>query len=459
MDAFNDSFDKLPFDLEAEQSVLGALLVEPTCISTVLQYVNAESFHKEQHRELFSLIVAMFSSGETLDFITVLGKVRNEHIFDSDEQAKLYLTNLVQIVPTTKNVDEYAKMVREKYYIRRLIEVSAGIKKEALEGTDARDLLDHAEQQIYEIRQGKDSTGLVHISDVIVNTYDNLQRLSKENTGGLLGLSTGFSDLDRTTNGLNKPDLIILAARPGVGKTSLALNLASHVGQRSGKAVAIFSLEMSREQLVLRMLSSEAKIPNTQLRVGQLEDSQWTDLAETCGILSSANIYIDDTSSVNIADMRAKLRRIDNIGFVVVDYLQLMTSAKKYDSRVNEVSAITRDLKLLARDLNVPVLVLSQLSRASEKNPKPMLSDLRESGSIEQDADIVLMLYRDGEGKDKKDEAQPVDPSVQESMKNGGSFIVNCDVAKNRHGETKTLQFHWDGQYTRFSTLGYLKDE
>ncbi|MBE6788968.1 MAG: replicative DNA helicase [Ruminococcaceae bacterium] len=450
MDAFTDNFEKLPFDLEAEQSVLGALLVDSSCMPTVLEYLNADSFYKEQHRELFSLMLSMFSAGETMDFITVLGRVRSEHIFESDEQAKLYLTQLVQIVPTTKNVDEYAKLVRERYYIRRLITVSGNIRREADEGLDAKDLLDHAEQQIYEIRQGKDSTGLVHIADVIIGTYDDLQRVAKESHNGLLGLSSGFSDLDRTTNGLNKSDLIILAARPGVGKTSLALNIASHVGERSGKAVAIFSLEMSKEQLVLRMLSSAAKIPNTQLRIGQLEDSQWTDLAEASGTLSSSSIYIDDTSSINIADMRAKLRRVENLGLVIVDYLQLMTSAKRFENRTTEVSAITRDLKILAKDLGVPVMVLSQLSRSSEKNPKPMLSDLRESGSIEQDADIVLMLYREGENGEQAQGQQ---------NEAGASYVVNCDVAKNRHGETRTLQFHWDGQYTKFSTLGYLRDE
>lgn len=452
MEAFNENFEQLPFDLEAEQSVLGALLVDSNCMPIVLEYLTADCFYKEQHKELFSLMLSMFSTGETMDFITILTKARSEHIFESDEQAKLYLTQLVQVVPTTKNVDEYAKIVRERYYVRRLITVSGNIKKEASEGVDAKDLMDHAEQQIYEIRQGKDSTGLVHISDVIVNTYDDLQRLSKENTNGLLGISSGFSDLDRLTNGLNKSDLIILAARPGVGKTSLALNIAAFAGERSGKAVAIFSLEMSKEQLVLRMLSSSAKIPNTQLRIGQLEDSQWADLAEASGTLSSSSIYIDDTSSINIADMRAKLRRINNLGVVIVDYLQLMTSAKKHDNRTTEVSAITRDLKILARDLNVPVIVLSQLSRASEKSPEPMLSDLRESGSIEQDADIVLMLYRENDNNDSQNEAQAAGFAA-------ASYIVNCKIAKNRHGETKTIQFHWDGQYTRFSTLGYLKDE
>ncbi len=451
MQSFTDSFEQLPFDLEAEQSVLGALLLDSSCMPTVLEYLTADSFHKEQHRELFLLMLSMFSSGETMDFITILSRARNEHIFDSDEQASVYLTQLAQIVPTTKNVDEYAKIVRERYYVRRLLTASGNIKKEAAEGLDAKELLDHAEHMIYEIRQGRDSTGLVHISDVIVNTYDDLQRLSRESRDGLLGLASGFSDLDRTTNGLNKSDLIILAARPAVGKTSLALNIAAYVGERSGKGVAVFSLEMSKEQLVMRMLSSTAKIPNTQLRLGQLEDSQWADLAEASSLLSSSAIYIDDTSSINIADMRAKLRRVKDLGLVIVDYLQLMTSAKRSNSRVEEVSAITRDLKILARDLNVPVIVLSQLSRASEKNPEPMLSDLRESGSIEQDADIVLMLYRENE--------KPEDNQNINSIQNSGSGIVNCKIAKNRHGETKTIQFHWDGQYTRFSSLGYLKNE
>ena len=444
---FNENFEKLPFDLEAEQSVLGAVLVDASCMTTVLEYLNADSFYKEQHKELFNIMLSMFSAGETMDFITILVNARNAHIFDSDEQAKMYLTQLVQIVPTVKNVEEYAKIVRERYYIRRLLNAASDIRKEVSEGVEAKELLDHAEQRIYEIRQGRDSSGLVHISNVIINTYDDLQRISQESHDGLLGLSSGFGELDRTTNGLNKSDLIILAARPGVGKTSLALNIASHVGERSGKSVAVFSLEMSKEQLALRMLSSMAKIPNTQLRIGQLEDSQWADLAEASGRLSASSIYIDDTSNINIADIRAKLRRINDLGLVIIDYLQLMSSAKRIDNRVQEVSDITRNLKILAKDLNVPVIVLSQLSRASEKNKKPMLSDLRESGSIEQDADIVFMLYRDSEGEDEN------------NAQLGGSYIVNCDVAKNRHGEVKTLQFHWDGQYTKFSTLGYAKNE
>ncbi len=444
---FNENFEKLPFDLEAEQSVLGAVLVDASCMTTVLEYLNADSFYKEQHKELFNIMLSMFSAGETMDFITILVNARNAHIFDSDEQAKMYLTQLVQIVPTVKNVEEYAKIVRERYYIRRLLNAASDIRKEVSEGVEAKELLDHAEQRIYEIRQGRDSSGLVHISNVIINTYDDLQRISQESHDGLLGLSSGFGELDRTTNGLNKSDLIILAARPGVGKTSLALNIASHVGERSGKSVAVFSLEMSKEQLALRMLSSMAKIPNTQLRIGQLEDSQWADLAEASGRLSASSIYIDDTSSINIADIRAKLRRINDLGLVIIDYLQLMSSAKRIDNRVQEVSDITRNLKILAKDLNVPVIVLSQLSRASEKNKKPMLSDLRESGSIEQDADIVFMLYRDSEGEDEN------------NAQLGGSYIVNCDIAKNRHGEVKTLQFHWDGQYTKFSTLGYAKNE
>ena len=450
MQSYSDTFEQLPFDLEAEQSVLGALLIDSSCISTVLEYLNADCFHKEQHKKMFGILLSMFSSGETMDFITILDRVRSEKVFESDEQAKLYLTQLVQIVPTSKNVDEYAKIVREKYYLRRLISVSSDIRSKASEGMEAKRLLDHAEQQIYEIRQGRDSTGLVHISDVIVKTYDNLQVVAKNSKDGLLGLSWGFSDFDRTTNGLNMSDLIILAARPAVGKTSLALNIASFVGERSGKSVAIFSLEMSKEQLVLRMLSSLAKVPNNQLRTGQLEDSQWADVAEASGVLSSSAIYIDDTSSINIADMRAKLRRVNNLGLVVVDYLQLMTSAKHSDNRVQEVSAITRDLKILARDLNVPVIVLSQLSRASEKSPEPNLSDLRESGSIEQDADIVLMLYRDNE-KSKDEEQSPMQKST--------SGLVNCKIAKNRHGDTKTVQLHWDGQYTRFSSVGYLQNE
>ena len=436
----------LPHSVEAEQSVLGAILLDPGCISTALEYIKSDSFYLKQHQQLFSLMISMFSSAKSIDYVTVLNEAVAAQIFDSEQSAKVYLAQLMELVPSTANVESYCRIVQERHYLRSLMQVAHEIIDSVNESQgDAKNLLDLAEQRIFDIRQGRDATGLTKINDVIIQAYDQLQKLSSEDRNQYLGLKTGFSALDRITTGLNKSDLILIAARPAMGKTAFVLNIASNVAKLSGKQVAIFSLEMSKEQLVSRMLSSEARISGHNLRMGTLSTEEWVRLASAAEILSQTEIYLDDIPSATVADMKAKLRRLPNLGLVVIDYLQLMTTGRRNDNRVQEVAEITRNLKIMAKELNVPVITLSQLSRSpdSRTDHRPMLSDLRESGSIEQDADIVMFLYRDAYYNDDSEEQN----------------IAECIVAKNRHGETDTVRLHWDGAHTLFTSLESYRDD
>ena len=436
----------MPFSPEAEQSVLGAILLDPGCISTALEYIKSDSFYLKQHQQLFSLMISMFSTAKSIDYVTVLNEAVAAQIFDSEQSAKVYLAQLMELVPSTANVESYCRIVQERHYLRSLMQVAHEIIDSVNESQgDAKNLLDLAEQRIFDIRQGRDATGLTKINDVIIQAYDQLQKLSSEDRNQYLGLKTGFSALDRITTGLNKSDLILIAARPAMGKTAFVLNIASNVAKLSGKQVAIFSLEMSKEQLVSRMLSSEARISGHNLRMGTLSTEEWVRLASAAEILSQTEIYLDDIPSATVADMKAKLRRLPNLGLVVIDYLQLMTTGRRNDNRVQEVAEITRNLKIMAKELNVPVITLSQLSRSpdSRTDHRPMLSDLRESGSIEQDADIVMFLYRDAYYNDDSEEQN----------------IAECIVAKNRHGETDTVRLHWDGAHTLFTSLESYRDD
>lgn len=437
-----------PQSLEAEQSVLGAVLLEPGCLVTVLEYLNADCFYTKQHRQIFSAILTMFSSGQQIDFITVLDEVIKEQVFDSSQSAKVYLAQLMEMVPSISNIESYCKIVQERYYLRTLLNVANDIIDKVSETQgDAKNLLDLAEQRIFDIRQGRDASGLTRINEVIIQAYDQLQKLSSDQRSKYIGLPTGFSGLDAILGGLNKSDLIIIAARPAMGKTSFALNIAANCAAKTGKQVAIFSLEMSKEQLVSRMLSSEAMVDSHNLQMGTLSTEEWVRLASAAEMLSQTQIYLDDHSNATVADMKAKLRRLPDLGLVVIDYLQLMsTGGRRNDNRVQEVSEITRNLKIMAKELNVPVITLSQLGRGpdSRTEHRPMLSDLRESGSIEQDADSVLFLYRDAYYT--KEEA-------------ADQNLAECIVSKNRHGATDTVLLHWDGAHTRFSTLETRYDE
>lgn len=446
MDLGSDKVDfdgvKLQYNLEAEQSVLGSILIDSSCLNNVVQIINhADYFYSASHKAIYSVMLEMFTMGQPVDYVTVLDKLKGLENIDYNH-FKSYLLQLAQIVPSVSNVSFYADIVKDKYNLRRLVGTAKEIINDASSGdVDSADLLNCAEQKIFDIRRGKETHGLQRINEIVIQTFDRLDELNSRTDQEYSGLPTGIRELDRVIMGLNKTDLILLASRPGMGKTSFSLNIAEHVGIIKNKKVAIFSLEMSKEQLVSRMLSTQAKISGQNLRLGKLSEKEWMSLIEAGDVLSKAPIYIDDTPGITIPEMKAKLRRLGDVDLVIIDYLQLMSSPKRIDNRVQEISEITRNLKIMAKELDVPVLTLSQLSRASEQRAdhKPMLSDLRDSGSIEQDADIVMFLYREGYyGSGEVEE---------EGDKNHGE----CIVAKNRHGETRTVDLHWQGEYMRFT--------
>lgn len=431
---------ELPSSIEAEQCVLGAVISDPSVLPQVIEKVRPDYFFSEQHREIYAVIQRMFTAGKPIDIITILDEVSSLHIFDSSTDARKYLASIADMLPSTLNIDSYCKIVADKYYLRSLSFVARDILDMIQSGeNDASLLLDSAEQKIYDIRQGRSVQSLVPLKDAIFEAYDRLGRITGEDKELYIGARTGFSLLDSITSGLNKSDLIIIAARPGMGKTSFAMNIATNVARHNNMDVVTFNLEMSKEQLATRILSTEALVESSSLRNGRINTDEWSRLATSAAYLGSLPLYIDDTSSITVQQMKAKLRRVKNLGLVIIDYLQLMDSTSKSDNRVVIISEITRQLKVMAKELNVPVILLSQLSRAVESrtDKRPMLSDLRESGSIEQDADIVLFLYR--EAYYNKESQRP--------------NISECIVAKNRHGETGTVELVWDGQFTRFSNL------
>lgn len=435
------------YSLEAEQSVLGAVLIDSTCLDKIAEIIlNPDYFYVSSHKIIYTVILELFVSGEPIDYVTLLERLKQEKNFE-EVNYKSYLLQIAQIVPSVNNIEYYAEIIRDKYNLRVLVNTAREIIDNASE-TDVNpsDLLNLAEQKIFDIRRGKETKGLQRINEIILQTFDRLDEINSRPEYEYSGIPTGIKDLDRVIMGLNKTDLILLAARPGMGKTSFAINIAQHVSVIKEKKVAFFSLEMSKEQLVSRMLSAEGKIPSQTLRMGKLSDNEWIRLIEAGDILSKSKIYIDDTPGISIPEMKAKLRRLGGTDLVIIDYLQLMSSARRIDNRVQEISEITRSLKILAKELDVPVITLSQLSRASEQRTdhKPVLSDLRDSGSIEQDADIVLFLYREGYYNS--------DVSENEDKNSG-----ECIVAKNRHGETRSVALHWQGEYMRFTARENLK--
>ena len=439
----------LPYNMQAEQSVLGAVLLKPETLTDLVEIIRPEMFYTRQNAQIYSEMLRLFTADQTIDFVTLLDAVISDGVFPSADEAKVYLTGLAETVPSISNVKAYAQIVQEKYLVRQLMGVAKDILQDAGDEPDADLLLENAEQRIYEIRSGRDSSALTPLSSSMVETLTNLQKISGPDADKYKGIPTGFRLLDTVLTGLGRGDLIILAARPGMGKTSMALNVALNAAKESGQTVAVFSLEMSRDQLVTRLLASEGLIENPRLISGDLRESDWVKIAEGASSLSRLDIRIDDNPLLTVADMNAKCRRIDNLGLVVIDYLQLMTSAggKGYsgENRQQAVSDISRMLKIMAKELQVPVLCLSQLSRANEKreDKRPMLSDLRESGAIEQDADIVMFLYRDDYYKEDSEKRN----------------IAECIVAKNRHGETGKVELRWMPEYTTFGTLENRYDE
>ena len=429
----------MPFSLEAEQSVLGAILIDPTCMDHLAGILSAEDFMLEEHKDVFSAMQKMYLRSKTIDVVTLLDELVRDGVYD-EAGGKDYIRLISEIVPSAANVKDYAEIVRDKSMLRALIGACDDITAMAYsEQEDTAHLVEMAEQKIFAVAEGRENKGFTHIRDALVQVYDRLHLLA-ENKTEALGMPTGFSGLDRVLVGLGKSDLVLVGARPGMGKTSFAMNLATHAAVTTKKTVCIFSLEMSAEQLVSRVMSSEALIDSYRLRSGELTDEDWGKLAHAASRLSNCDILIDDTVGLTVTGMKAKLRRTKNLGLVVIDYLQLMQSDRRIDNRVNEVAEISRGLKLLAKELQVPVICCAQLSRGPESrtDKRPMLSDLRDSGAIEQDADIVLFLYRDEYYKSEKDEPQN---------------IAEVIVAKNRHGSTGNVKMGWFGQYTKFTTL------
>ncbi|MGN1452234.1 MAG: replicative DNA helicase [Eubacteriales bacterium] len=429
---------RLPYSAEAEQAVLGSILIDPQTVSAAVSMLKADDFYIPENAKIFETLVAMFTGGERIDPITLLDKLKALELYD-EAGGRAYLYKLMETTPTAVNIEAYAAIVKDKAKLRKLAELTGEANTRALgEVGSVSEQLEVLEQQLFELRGERSGTGLVPIRDALNDSLREMKELASEG-GKLPGLPTGFRDLDFYISGLNRSDLIILAARPGVGKTSVALNIARNAAEAGeGKAVLIFNLEMSRIQLVQRMLSSEALVELGKLRTANMVKDEWDRLVAGALKLAKMPIYVDDSSNISVAEIKARVRRVRDVGLVIIDYLQLIRGGRKDGNRVLEVSDISRALKVMAKELNIPVLCLAQLSRASEQrkdDPKPKLSDLRDSGAIEQDADIVLFLYRD-------EQYHP-----ESAEKN----VCDCIIAKNRHGQTQTVQFQWQGQFTRFT--------
>ncbi|MBQ2382826.1 MAG: replicative DNA helicase [Oscillospiraceae bacterium] len=434
---------QIPHSVEAEQAVLGAMLIDPRCIPDVVESLTGDDFYLRANREIYETIYTMFNFSATIDPVTVLDQMKLTGVYNEDT-SRSYILQLMEITPTAANVKEYVRIVKDKALLRRISDTAGDLTKLVQEGGEtAQAVLDLAEQRIYGIRQGRNIQGLEPLSKILVDVFDHLQELSLAGTD-VPGTPTGFIDLDRTLTGLHPTELVLLAARPGMGKTSFALNILLHAGKFSGKSVVFFSLEMSREQLAQRLISSEAFLDNKKLMTGKLNADDWDKVTLASSALSHTSIFIDDNPSLTVADMNAKCRRVENLGLVIIDYLQLMQASgtgRSYagENRQQVVADISRALKIMAKELRVPVLCLSQLSRANESrsDKRPMLSDLRESGAIEQDADVVMFLYRDdyyNKDSDKRNQAE-------------------CIIAKNRRGETTTIPLQWLPEFTTFSNL------
>lgn len=452
---FTTGYDGLnmPYSPEAEQAVLGAVILDSSCLSKIVGLLNKpDYFYVANHRVIYGVMLEMFNLSKEIDFVTLLEELKKDKAFD-ETTGKTYLMDLANNCPSISNVEVYARMIRDKFDVRKLILASREIIEDATANVaEPSVLIDAAEEKIYDIRQGKEYKGLRKIDQVIMETYSRLDMLNSETDDLLKPIPTGIGDLDRTITGLNRSDLLLLAARPGMGKTAFALNIAKNVACGAKKTVAFFSLEMTNEQLCSRLLSTEALVSGTKLRTGKLSEEEWLRLIGAGDVLRNANIYLDDTPGITVSEIKAKLRRLKQIDLVIIDYLQLMASGRRIDNRVQEISEITRSLKILAKEMNVPVITLSQLSRASEKreNHKPQLADLRDSGSIEQDADIVLFLYR--EGYYDKDKGMDAPPATDQ---NSGE----CIVAKNRHGELTSVKLHWQGEFMRFTSVEAGREE
>ena len=427
-----------PYSAEAEQAVLGSILIDSATVATAVTMLKPDDFYIPENAKIYDTLVSMFTGGEKIDPITLLDKLKELELYD-DAGGRSYLYKLMEATPSAVNIEAYAAIVKDKAKLRKLAEVTGEANTRAMgEVGSVSEQLETLEQQLFELRGERSGAGLAPIREALNDSLREMKELASQG-GKLPGIPTGFRDLDFYISGLNRSDLIILAARPGVGKTSVALNIARYAAEAGeGKNVLIFNLEMSRVQLVQRMLSSEALVELGKLRTANMVRDEWDRLVAGALKLAKLPIYVDDTSNITVAEIKARVRRVRDVGLVVIDYLQLIKGGRKDGNRVLEVSDISRSLKVMAKELNVPVLCLAQLSRASEQrkdDPKPKLSDLRDSGAIEQDADIVLFLYRD----------EQYHPDTAEKN------VCDCIIAKNRHGQCNTVQFQWQGQFTRFT--------
>ena len=442
----NELIKRLPFSMPAEQSLLGAILIDPVSITQVADLLNSEDFYLEEHKQIYLAMQELFIANSEIDVVTLIDMLVTKGIYNKSG-GEDYIRTLTDAVPDALNIKDYARIVKEKSVLRQLIAACSEISEAAYsEQESVVDIIDHAENLIFNIAQGRDTKGFRHIKDVLGDVYAHLHDLNT-NKEATQGTQTGFSALDRVLAGLGKSDLVLVGARPGMGKTSFALNIATNVAKQTKKTVCIFSLEMSADQLVNRVLSSEALVNSYSLRTGELAPADWENLARAAGELAGCDILIDDTSGMTVTAMKAKLRRVKNLGMVIIDYLGLMSGDKHTDNRVQEVSEISRSLKIMAKELMVPIVCCAQLSRGPESrtDKKPMLSDLRDSGAIEQDADTVIFLYRSEYYK--TDDAAGQDTSIAEVI-----------IAKNRHGSTGTVNMGWNGQFTKFVTIADDRD-
>ena len=427
-----DVRNELPVSYEAEQSVLGAVILKPDCFGDLVNLVSGDDFYVDEHREIFFAMHDLFAQSRNIDHVTVIETLANKGVMDT-ERAKQAITGILTAVPSAANAADYAKIVRDRAIRRRLINICREIQESAASEADsAEHILENAEKKIYALSDKNISGDFRHIKEVIRENYHHLQELSN-NPEQSAGLPTGFSAIDNLLVGMGEGDMVLVGARPGVGKTSFTMNIATRASKNLDKTVCVFSLEMSAEQLVMRMISNEARIDNTVLRSGRLAPENWNSLAIAANTLSQCNILIDDTAGMSVTMMKSRLRKIKNLGLVVIDYLQLMQSESHSDNRAQEVGEISRGIKLMAKEFGVPVLTCAQLNRAVEarKDGLPQLSDLRDSGSIEQDADSVMFLHR----------------------KEGEEQRVQVVIAKNRHGATGIVELGWTPQFTAFYSL------
>ena len=439
---------KIPYSAPAEQAVIGSMLIDPRCIAEVIKKLRGDEFYVRANRDVFETIAAMFAFGQTVDPVTVLDQMKVRGVYEDSSPS--YLAEIMRVTPTSANAMEYAAIIKDRALLRSIGTVADEINTMVYEGSgEADSVLEAAESKMYALREGRGSAGLREIRHVIQNVFDTMSEAAASGSK-IPGLSTGLPDLDNMILGLNKSELILIAARPGMGKTSIALNIALSVAMTQRKKVAVFSLEMSREQLATRLLSRASLVPSTNLLTGQLSDQQWRDVAAAANTLSASEILIDDNPTLTVSDMNAQCRMVKDLDLVVIDYLQLMQSAGSghswsNESRTQAVSDISRMLKIMAKQLNVPVICLSQLSRANESrtDKRPMLSDLRESGAIEQDADVVIGLYCDGYYNRECE-----NPNLAEAI-----------VLKNRKGQTGTVNLTWVPEYTTFYSVEKYRDD